>query len=110
MRGYGGRWRTYSKVAPKNIKYFHLKMNNFTAVKYCCVLHGRVFVMKVANSHFTKLHKRVPNQCKSRFNMHARESALQNRKIEVCFLAGRKARIEGMFRVYCGALQLIKSF
>ena len=29
----------------KNIKNFHLKMNIFTAVKYCCILHGRVFVM-----------------------------------------------------------------
>ena len=30
----------------KNIKFFHLKMNIFTAVKYCCILHGHVFVMK----------------------------------------------------------------
>ena len=30
----------------KNIKKFHLKMNSFTAVKYCCILHGRVCVMK----------------------------------------------------------------
>ena len=29
----------------KNIIIFHLKMNIFTAVKYCCILHGRVFVM-----------------------------------------------------------------
>ena len=29
----------------KNIKKFNLKMNIFTAVKYCCILHGRVFVM-----------------------------------------------------------------
>ena len=30
----------------KNIKKKnHLKMNIFTAVKYCCILHGRVFVM-----------------------------------------------------------------
>ena len=29
----------------KNIKNFHLKMNIFTAVKYCCILHGHVFVM-----------------------------------------------------------------
>ena len=31
----------------KNIKHFHLKMNIFTAVKYCCILHGRVCVMSV---------------------------------------------------------------
>ena len=29
----------------KYIKKFHLKMNLFTAVKYCCILHGRVCVM-----------------------------------------------------------------
>ena len=29
----------------KNIKTIHLKMNIFTAVKYCCILHGRVCVM-----------------------------------------------------------------
>ena len=26
---------------------FHLKINIFTAVKYCCILHGRVCVMIV---------------------------------------------------------------
>ena len=26
---------------------FHLKINIFTAVKYCCILHGRVFVIHV---------------------------------------------------------------
>ena len=25
---------------------FHLRMNIFTAVKYCCILHGRFIVMK----------------------------------------------------------------
>ena len=29
----------------KNIRFFHLKINIFTAVKYCCKLHGHVFVM-----------------------------------------------------------------
>ena len=29
----------------KNIIIFHLKINIFTAVKYCCILHGHVFVM-----------------------------------------------------------------
>ena len=29
----------------KNFKTFHLKMNIFTAMKYCCILHGRVCVM-----------------------------------------------------------------
>ena len=28
-----------------NIKKNHLKINIFTAVKYCCILHGRVCVM-----------------------------------------------------------------
>ena len=26
----------------KNIKKIHLKMNIYTAVKYCCILHGHV--------------------------------------------------------------------
>ena len=29
----------------KIIIFFHLKINIFTAVKYCCILHGRVCVM-----------------------------------------------------------------
>ena len=29
----------------KNIIIFHLKINIFIAVKYCCILHGRVCVM-----------------------------------------------------------------
>ena len=29
----------------KNIKKFHLKIIIFTAVKYCCILHGHVCVM-----------------------------------------------------------------
>ena len=29
----------------KNIIIFYLKINIFTAVKYCCLLHGRVCVM-----------------------------------------------------------------
>ena len=29
----------------KNIIIFHPKINIFTAVKYCCILHGRVCVM-----------------------------------------------------------------
>ena len=33
----------YSKR--ENIIIFHLKMNIFTALKYCCILHGRVCVM-----------------------------------------------------------------
>ena len=33
----------------KNIKTFHLKINIFTALKYCCILHGRVCVIKDAN-------------------------------------------------------------
>ena len=30
----------------KNIKKNHPKINIFTAVKYCCILHGRVCVMQ----------------------------------------------------------------
>ena len=29
----------------KNLIIFHLKITIFTAVKYCCILYGRVFVM-----------------------------------------------------------------
>ena len=29
----------------KNLIIFHLKSNIFTAVKYCCILHGRVCIM-----------------------------------------------------------------
>ena len=29
----------------KNIRIFRLKINIFTAVKYCCILHGRVCIM-----------------------------------------------------------------
>ena len=29
----------------KNIMLFHLKIDIFAAVKYCCILHGRVCVM-----------------------------------------------------------------
>ena len=29
----------------KLLTFFHLKIINFTAVKYCCILHGRVCVM-----------------------------------------------------------------
>ena len=29
----------------KNIIIFHVKINIFTTVKYCCILHGRVCVM-----------------------------------------------------------------
>ena len=34
----------------KNITFFHLKITIFTAVKYCCILHGHVCVMAVCNS------------------------------------------------------------
>ena len=34
------------KIFKKN----HLKMNIFTAVKYCCILHGRVCVMELINN------------------------------------------------------------
>ena len=39
----------------KNIKNFHLKINIFTAVKYCCILHGRVCVMCLYKNYFPRL-------------------------------------------------------
>ena len=46
----------------KNIKIFHLKIIIFTAVKICCILHGRVFVMMYS--------KEADHQCQ-----HCSESA-----------------------------------
>ena len=34
----------------KNITIFHLKIIIFTAVKNCCILHGRVIVMRYSVS------------------------------------------------------------
>ena len=34
--------------------YFHLKIIIFTAVKYCCILHGRVCVMSILISLLEK--------------------------------------------------------
>ena len=34
----------------ENIVNFHLKINMFPAVKYCCILHGRVCVMPTSFS------------------------------------------------------------
>ena len=31
----------------KSIKMFNLKINIFTVVQYCCILHGRVCVMLI---------------------------------------------------------------
>ena len=45
----------------KNVISFHLKINIFTAVKYCCILHGRVFVKILPVS---KVIKRYLNQLK----------------------------------------------
>ena len=44
----------------KIIINFHLKINIFTAVKYCCILHGCVFVMdpltvRILSVRFPKL-------------------------------------------------------
>ena len=36
----------------KNIKIVHLKMNIFTAVKYCCILYGRVCVILIRTMFF----------------------------------------------------------
>ena len=35
----------------KNIRIFHLKINIFTAMKYCCILHGRVIVKLACICH-----------------------------------------------------------
>ena len=40
----------------KIIKKIQLKMNSFTAVKYCCILHGRVCVMYT--SYLFSVHSR----------------------------------------------------
>ena len=34
------------RAKKKNIIFFYLKIDIFTAVKYCYILHGRVCVMK----------------------------------------------------------------
>ena len=35
----------------KKITIFHQKIIIFTTVKYCCILYGRVFVMRYSNYH-----------------------------------------------------------
>ena len=35
----------------KNIKIIHQKVNIFTAVKYCCILHWHVCVMNFLNGN-----------------------------------------------------------
>ena len=37
--------QSFEQKEEKHIKKNHLKMNIFTAVKYYCIFHGRVFVM-----------------------------------------------------------------
>ena len=37
------------RAKKKNIVIFHLKINSFTAVKYCCILHERICVMVINN-------------------------------------------------------------
>ena len=39
----------------KNIKKIHLKMNIFTAVKYCCILHGRVCIIAQLFKHYNAI-------------------------------------------------------
>ena len=49
---------THNQRLRKSKKYniiFHLKINIFTAVKYCCIFHGRVCVMSMHFSGFTRL-------------------------------------------------------
>ena len=36
----------FEQKQEKYLKKNYLKINIFSAVKYCCILHGRVFVMK----------------------------------------------------------------
>ena len=45
----------------KNIIFFHLKINIFAAMKYCCILHGRVCVMFKCN--FKTLHTVTQTGC-----------------------------------------------
>ena len=41
----------------KNIIFFHLKINIFTAVKYCCILHGCVCVMWIGSHSDARLYQ-----------------------------------------------------
>ena len=49
----------------KNIEQFHLKMNIFTAVKYCCILHGRVCVMHIIILLFAYTESRFSHDVKN---------------------------------------------
>ena len=46
----------------KTITIFHLKIIIFTAVKYCCILHGRVFVMAKPSSFVTRAYDTILEQ------------------------------------------------
>ena len=37
-----------AKIRKKNVTFYHLKIQVFTSVKNCSVLHGRVIVMESA--------------------------------------------------------------
>ena len=53
------------RAIKKRIIIFHLKINIFTAVKYCCILHGRVCVMfpyLVGTSYPERMYKRHQNK------------------------------------------------
>ena len=42
------------RAKKKNIIIFHLKINIFTAVKYCLILHGHVCVMYDSQVSYNK--------------------------------------------------------
>ena len=55
----------YFRAKKKNIIIFHQKLNIFTAVKYCCIVHGCVCIM-FSFHHFGNI-KNVPydeNPCR----------------------------------------------
>ena len=43
----------------KNVTFFHLKIQVFTPVKYCSILHGRVFII----GRILVLTEPVPDNC-----------------------------------------------
>ena len=57
----------------RNSIIFHLKIIVFTAVKYCCILHGRVCVMTYAQG-------RLRIACASALFCQGGQSVRQNKK------------------------------
>ena len=56
-----------AKIQKKILYFFHPKINIFTAVKYCCILQGHVFVMnKIFSGCGTQFV--VGKQCPGKFS------------------------------------------